>query len=686
MFVFQKKKPKRPCYYCGLEQAQLVRHLKRKHKTEEAVVAALELPKAEQKQAFERIRKEGILKLNIINMEKGQSLVRERRQGSSNDADVRMCNGCNGFFDKKSIYRHKKRCVGVSGTTHGSVNFATWKSAESLAVTEEFKAVLYSFRNDEAGKLCRSDPLIIMLGKKLWAKSIKKEKHVIMSEMRVLANLVLRIRVLTLNENFCAHNVLEREYFDALSDSIKDLTTGENGQVKPGLKMKIGYLLKKMIKIAKGHFIQAGEMEKSVEIDRFSAVLDLNWDYIFYTAQVMCEQRRNTLRKPQAMPSEEDISRLRTFILHEMHKLSDDQFKKWDHHDFVKMRNLIVSRLTMFNARRGGEPARLTLQEWEEAANDSWVDPQLVQSVKDPLEKTLFSQFKLAYQAGKGSKKLVPILIPKDTLKPIMKLIEQRTEVEVSESNPFLFANTGTSLDHAVGWQSIKAVIKMMGPELEKPELLIADKFRHRMSTLFALLDLPENERVTLYRHMGHSESINKHVYQCPLSIGEVVNVGGFLKTVDETATYSKLPLSAAPTSATVVNTELMQTENEAQDDINEWETEENTEDPEELPDLFDQVKKKNDTLPVKKGRRYFKWSVDNTRLVKEFFRKTIENTTSVGSKGSLPGKSDVMAFLTRHTIFSESEFSMQEQVALVKTKIFNERKTARLALKKMTA
>ena len=130
-------------------------------------------------------------------------------------------------------------------------------------------------------------------------------------------------------------------------------------------------------------------MEKSVEIDRFSAVLDLNWDYIFYAAQVLCEQRRNTLRKPQAMSTEEDISTLRMFILSEMHKLADDVFKKWDNHDFVKMRNLIVSRLTMFNARRGGEPARLTLQEWEKAANDSWVDPRLVETVKDPLEQAL---------------------------------------------------------------------------------------------------------------------------------------------------------------------------------------------------------------------------------------------------------------------------------------------------------
>ena len=50
-------------------------------------------------------------------------------------------------------------------------------------MTEEFKSVMDSFRNDEAGRLCQSDYLIILFGKRLWAKSIKKEKHVVMSEM-----------------------------------------------------------------------------------------------------------------------------------------------------------------------------------------------------------------------------------------------------------------------------------------------------------------------------------------------------------------------------------------------------------------------------------------------------------------------------------------------------------------------
>ena len=172
-----------------------------------------------------------------------------------------------------------------------------------------------------------------------------------MSEIRVLANLILRMRVVTLNDNLCAQNILEREHFDTLCDSIRHLTTRENGEIKASLKLKIGYVLKKLIKTAKGHYIQANEMEKSGEVDRYSAVLDLNGDYIFYTAQDMCEKRRNTLRKPQAMPVEEDVSKLRAFILNEIQKLSDDERMKWDHHDFVKMRNLIDSRLTMFNAR-----------------------------------------------------------------------------------------------------------------------------------------------------------------------------------------------------------------------------------------------------------------------------------------------------------------------------------------------
>ena len=145
------------------------------------------------------------------------------------------------------------------------------------------------------------------------------------------------------------------------------------------------------------------------------------------------------------------------------------------------MRNLIVARLTLFNARRGGEPARMLLSDWVDAESGAWIDPQLVQQVSDPLEASLLAQFKLAYQSGKGSRRLVPILIPNDVVTPLKALVQNSSTCNVSPENVYLFPSTGNSLEHAQGWNSVKDVCKIV-EGLEKPHLLIADRFRHRAS------------------------------------------------------------------------------------------------------------------------------------------------------------------------------------------------------------
>ena len=89
------------------------------------------------------------------------------------------------------------------------------------------------------------------------------------------------------------------------------------------------------------------------------------------------------------------------------------------------------------------------------------------------------------------------------------------------------------------GYNSIKTIADGIKDKLEKPELLIADKFRQRASTLFALLDLPSERRESFYRHMGHSETMNKNVYQCPLAIMELVEVGGLIKKPDVQGPHS---------------------------------------------------------------------------------------------------------------------------------------------------
>ena len=51
---------------------------------------------------------------------------------------------------------------------------------------------------------------------------------------------------------------------------------------------------------------------------------------------------------------------------------------------------------------------------------------------------------------------------------------------------------------------------------------LTATAARHRASTIYAGLDLPEGQRQIWYDHEGHSENINKFIYQCPRAIQEL--------------------------------------------------------------------------------------------------------------------------------------------------------------------
>ncbi|KAK3735160.1 hypothetical protein RRG08_061704 [Elysia crispata] len=102
----------------------------------------------------------------------------------------------------------------------------------------------------------------------------------------------------------------------------------------------------------------------------------------------------------------------------------DCEQKGWRTRQAHTVRNLIVSRLTICSARRGGEPARLTLSEWKEAEEGVWVDPELAENITDPLEENLLRGAMLADMAGKGRKKMVPVLIPNGTVKAVKKLVK----------------------------------------------------------------------------------------------------------------------------------------------------------------------------------------------------------------------------------------------------------------------
>ena len=56
---------------------------------------------------------------------------------------------------------------------------------------------------------------------------------------------------------------------------------------------------------------------------------------------------------------------------------------------YISLRNLICARLTLFNARHGGEPPRLFLLELEEANESVWISSAQLQALDDIDRKLL---------------------------------------------------------------------------------------------------------------------------------------------------------------------------------------------------------------------------------------------------------------------------------------------------------
>ena len=182
-----------------------------------------------------------------------------------------------------------------------------------------------------------------------------------------------------------------------------------------------------------------------------------------------------------------------------------------------------------------------------------------------------------------------------------------------------------------------------------QPNHLIADKFRHRVSTLYAQLELPTEQRDIFYRHMGHSETINKNVYQCPLAVQEVTQVGKF--PINNNGRGSLVQTNTDQVGTSYVRqtceTNNLTEEVTAQEDVcqNVSQSDEMTLEEDagrnELAQRAESVSKT--------ARTYTRWTEEDCALIKTHFKHYITDTSN---HGRLPGKKEVLAFLEKKTKF----------------------------------
>jgi hypothetical protein len=563
--VKKERRVKRPCLFCGKFIRRLTRHLQRKHLNEDVIQHAMKQRPRERRKVFVQCRKEGIIKYNMsIIGERNAVLLRERRPRRGTEDPqaqaVVVCDKCKGVFSRSYFFRHKRYCVGILSTAPLAIPATLYFSPNKIPSEEFKKEILRRFISDEAGRLCQQDELIAMIGSKLYARmKMRRDKKIevrksVMSDMRKLANLLIHFRIAAEDHRrviakeqrtqklLSIDDLFHRRNFEILEDALMAYTSRQSSNTdsdKPeatdkfGLMLSLYYLLVKVAKILRVYYLIREDRNKATDMVEFLEVLGYNKNNLIGNALYNNNKIRQTkLRRPDNLPDRKDLAKLRSYTVSQIDAILADTDLQWTKAEFIEVRDMCCSRLTLFNARRGGEPARLTLAEYTDACNKVWLDPSRIEAMPD-AEKELFNDNLIMYQAGKGVNHLVPVLVPHDLVAALGKIADRelRKVCGVHEDNNYLFPTTTSSEGHISGWHCLS---KVCGRAQIKPSVITATKIRHWVSTMYASLDIPESKRQAFYKHMGHSKHINENIYQAPQAEVEMLEVGRILKKFGE--------------------------------------------------------------------------------------------------------------------------------------------------------
>ena len=135
----------------------------------------------------------------------------------------------------------------------------------------------------------------------------------------------------------------------------------------------------------------------------------------------------------------------------------------------------------------------MLLGDWLSADKREWVDGQRVDNL-DEVDKMLVKSLKVTFMTGKVNNHLVPIIFTPDTVE-VIKILNNpaiRDECKVDRKNKYVFPTIQNSDHHVSGWHALNKMCEQIKDELTNVHTLTATANRHRVSTLFSMLDLPK--------------------------------------------------------------------------------------------------------------------------------------------------------------------------------------------------
>jgi len=533
--------------FCGVTVYDLRRHFILKHSEVPKIKDILlretngTITRKERIREFDGLKKEGILAENTKILAKASDAMLHCERKSKGVKVI--CSSCKGFYDKKYFYRHKQKCFATGDNSENSEKLQVQGMPLSVVIedeSDEWQAVCYGMKQDKTHEIIMKDDTIQAVGKQIYmAKKPSKHKESRINARTAMRRLSKLLQHSKLGEAFQMFMV---ENLQSLLAGISDMCYKESKSsvpsatsrpVKAGLKVALGTLLKLSSRILFCHFTIHKLNVKASMVEQFQKILCTPTFYasIFGEAEYLLkEKRQRENRKPSALPKEENVAKFSLYLEGEIKKISKGpSLENVNKSVYIHIRKVALAYVTFINARRGSEPARLTLKDWED--RHSWIDGKKLKAA----HKKLVRRYEIVFVMGKGLE-LVTVFFPKIMERAINILVDRnvRKTVGVSSSNDFLFAYTSLSEDGTVGYNEIRDICQKVNIPV-----ISATSLRHRASTrLWAMEGVPEDVIRSFMEHIGHKLHIDKNIYSCPPAMRLMQDVTPILERLNEVSLF----------------------------------------------------------------------------------------------------------------------------------------------------
>ncbi|KAJ8969912.1 hypothetical protein NQ314_001529 [Rhamnusium bicolor] len=305
--------------------------------------------------------------------------------------------------------------------------------------------IIHKFRSDIVTDVCKEDMLIIKVGSFLYDKYEKAQSDLIRQSMRQLGRLKIELKKTC--DSRSLSDWISTKYFDDIITATKSVCGNEINPLEkvtafkiPSLALKIGYLLRKCVALESGAALRKGLIRRHNELKPFTELIDLEWA-VKISSKALTTLHRKKINATQLLPLTNELMKLNEYLKEQIQLLKCQVQQNCTRQVWSNLASVTLSHTILFNKRRSGEAARMTLYNYSTRPSWSEQGTEELKNSLTSLESELANRLNVIEITGKRGR-IVPVILTAEMKSSIDLLIKFREKGDVSPINTYTFVLT----------------------------------------------------------------------------------------------------------------------------------------------------------------------------------------------------------------------------------------------------